>query len=91
VDPFPDPLLLRKSGSAGNRTQAFGPVARNSDHHTTKAVTMKLNMLNIYLVRMIRTSLFKTVCVEGWDVKVLQHVHTYSTVFKPAPLSRACF
>jgi hypothetical protein len=31
-DPVLDPLLLRKSGSAGNRTLAFGSVARNSDH-----------------------------------------------------------
>jgi hypothetical protein len=28
VDPIPDPLLLRKSGSAGNRTRASGCVAR---------------------------------------------------------------
>jgi hypothetical protein len=26
VDPVPDPLLLRKSGNAGNRTQASGSV-----------------------------------------------------------------
>jgi hypothetical protein len=26
VDPVPDPLLLRKSGSAGNRTQTSGSV-----------------------------------------------------------------
>jgi hypothetical protein len=32
VDPVPDPLLLRKSGSAGNRTRTAGSVARNSDH-----------------------------------------------------------
>jgi hypothetical protein len=32
VDPFPYPLLLRKSGSAGNRTRTSGSVARNSDH-----------------------------------------------------------
>jgi hypothetical protein len=32
VDPVPDPLLLRKSGSAENRTQTSGSVARNSDH-----------------------------------------------------------
>jgi hypothetical protein len=31
VDPVPDPLLLRKSGSAENRTQTSGSVARNSD------------------------------------------------------------
>jgi hypothetical protein len=29
VEPVPDPLLLRKCGSAGNRTQTFGSVARN--------------------------------------------------------------
>jgi hypothetical protein len=32
VDPVPDPLLLRKSGSAGNRSRTSGSVARNSDH-----------------------------------------------------------
>jgi hypothetical protein len=32
VDPVPDPLLLRKCGSGGNRTLASGSVARNSDH-----------------------------------------------------------
>jgi hypothetical protein len=32
VDPVPDPLLLRKSGSAGNRTRTLGFVARNCDH-----------------------------------------------------------
>jgi hypothetical protein len=38
VDPVPDPLLLRKSGSAGNRTRASGSVAKNSDHWTKEAV-----------------------------------------------------
>jgi hypothetical protein len=32
VNPVPDPLLLRKSVSAGNRTRTSGSVARNSDH-----------------------------------------------------------
>jgi hypothetical protein len=32
VDPVPDPLLPRKSDSAGNRTRTSGSVARNSDH-----------------------------------------------------------
>jgi hypothetical protein len=30
VDPVPEPLLLRKSGSAGNRSRTYG--AMNSDH-----------------------------------------------------------
>jgi hypothetical protein len=32
VNPVPDPLLLRKSGSTGIRTRTSGSVARNSDH-----------------------------------------------------------
>jgi hypothetical protein len=36
VDPVPDPLLLRKSGSTGNRTRTSGSEARNSDHQTTE-------------------------------------------------------
>jgi hypothetical protein len=32
VDPVPDPLFLRKSGSAGNQTHTSGSVAWNSDH-----------------------------------------------------------
>jgi uncharacterized protein YcbK (DUF882 family) len=38
VDPAPDPLLFRKSGSTGNRTRTSGSVARNSDHQTAAAV-----------------------------------------------------
>jgi hypothetical protein len=33
VDPVPDPLLVRKSGSAGNRTRASGSVATNPDYY----------------------------------------------------------
>jgi hypothetical protein len=32
VDPVPDPLVLRISGSTGNRTRTSGSVATNSDH-----------------------------------------------------------
>jgi hypothetical protein len=35
VNPVPDPLLLRKFASVGNRTQTSGSVARNSDHLNT--------------------------------------------------------
>jgi hypothetical protein len=38
VEHVPDPLLLRKSGSAGNRIWTSGSVAMNSDHQTTEAV-----------------------------------------------------
>jgi hypothetical protein len=42
VHPDPDPLLLRKSGSAGNRTRTSGSVARKSDYYTTEVVTTLL-------------------------------------------------
>jgi hypothetical protein len=42
VDPVTDPMLLRKSGSAGNRTRAFGCVARNSDHEITDSPDIKI-------------------------------------------------
>jgi hypothetical protein len=54
VDPVPDPLLLTKSGSAGNRTRTSGSLARSSDHQTTEAVsrihnpTIKLNTTQKY-------------------------------------------
>jgi hypothetical protein len=32
VDPVPNPLLFRKSGSAGNRIRTSGSIARNSGH-----------------------------------------------------------
>jgi hypothetical protein len=38
VDPVPDLLLFRKSGSAGNRSQTSGSVARNPDQFSTEAV-----------------------------------------------------
>jgi hypothetical protein len=46
VDLVSDPLLLRKSGSAGNRTRASGSVARNSDHQTTVALFKELRRIN---------------------------------------------
>jgi hypothetical protein len=42
VDPLPDPLFLRKSGGARNRTQAPGSVAGNSDHWTTEAIGVEM-------------------------------------------------
>jgi hypothetical protein len=50
VNPVPDPLLLRKSGSAGSRTRTSGSVARNSDHKTTKAVSLFILIFNKCLV-----------------------------------------
>jgi hypothetical protein len=46
MGPIPDPLLLRNSGGAGNRTQTSGSVARNTEYYTTEAVYFLLH--NIY-------------------------------------------
>jgi hypothetical protein len=46
VDPVPDPLLLKISGSAGNRVRTFGSVARNSDHKSAEVVYFLLH--NVY-------------------------------------------
>jgi hypothetical protein len=50
VDPVPDPLLLRKSGSAGNRnrTRTSGSVGRN--HYSTEAVIISKQYLKIQMV-----------------------------------------
>jgi hypothetical protein len=42
VDTVPDPILLRKSGSTGNRTHTSESVARNSDHWTTEVVPSRV-------------------------------------------------
>jgi hypothetical protein len=44
VDAVPDPLLLRKSGSAGNRTRTYGSTARSYD---TEAVVAGAHLLNL--------------------------------------------
>jgi hypothetical protein len=41
VDPVPDPLLLGKSGSAGNRTQASGSVNTVVNYISVKSITAK--------------------------------------------------
>jgi hypothetical protein len=38
VDSVPDPQLIRKSGSAGNRSRTSGSVARNYDYYKTEEV-----------------------------------------------------
>jgi hypothetical protein len=48
VDPVPDPLLLRKSGSAGNVTRTSGSVDSNSDHWPTEAFPPLAHMLIKY-------------------------------------------
>jgi hypothetical protein len=42
VDTVLGPLLLRKSGSTGNRTWTSGSVAGNSDHYTIEGYFINL-------------------------------------------------
>jgi hypothetical protein len=49
VDPVPDPLLLRKYGSAGNRTRTSGSVARNWPLDQRDSLNNKINNLSNYL------------------------------------------
>jgi hypothetical protein len=44
VDPIPNPLLLRKSGSAGNQPWTSKSAARNSNHYTTEVVLYNLTL-----------------------------------------------
>jgi hypothetical protein len=58
VDPVPDPLLLRKSGCAGNRTRTSGSVARISDHYTEAGLEIKHIIYieeEIHLYRLLRS------------------------------------
>jgi hypothetical protein len=54
VYPVPDPLLLRKSGGAGNRTQTPGSVARNSDStkYQTFPIYIDIRYLSTHTVSM---------------------------------------
>jgi hypothetical protein len=67
VGPVPNPLLLRKSGSAGNRTLTSGSVARNSDHrsgHTqaTTAYNLKKHPKSIPVTAKDKTQ--QEICIE---------------------------
>jgi hypothetical protein len=65
VDPVPDPLLLTKSGSAGNRTLTSGSVARNSDHQATEAVYFLLHNIYINSVRNSQETQYISVLQPG--------------------------
>jgi hypothetical protein len=58
VDPVPDPLLLRKSGSAGNRTWTSRPRLLYSLGEHLKLSIPIMSGENVYKVKVIRNSLF---------------------------------
>jgi hypothetical protein len=51
VDPVPDPLILRKSGNAGNLTGTSGTVARSSDGLTFSHTDYVLQANNYQLLK----------------------------------------
>jgi hypothetical protein len=51
VDPVPDPLLLRKSSSAGNRTRTSGLAARKPDLQSYKGkIIIKREIHNVKML-----------------------------------------
>jgi hypothetical protein len=71
VDPVPDPLFLRKSGSAWNRTRTSGSVPRN--RHASNSED----------VRSSRLALCVCVCVRGWAPRGV--AQTPGSVWSAAP------
>jgi hypothetical protein len=49
VDLVPDPLLLRKSARARNRTRTYGCADRKADHYATKAAFGGTQLKNNYI------------------------------------------
>jgi hypothetical protein len=78
VYPIPDPLLLRKSGSDGNRTRTSGSAARNSDLYTTEAVSKSQMFGN---VERFTTTLFDLLqkFIDTTVRRIDQLVQWYST------------
>jgi hypothetical protein len=68
VDPVPDPLFLRKSGIAGNRTRNSGSVARNSEQLCK--IIQFLATKGIFLLFFYMTYL------ASW-IHTHTHTHTY--------------
>jgi hypothetical protein len=102
VDPVPDPVLLRKSGSARTRTRTPGSVGKNSDHWTAEAVEFRKvskYMLNCGLqqrrveVPRLMSRPREMLCNSGnmWSKSI--SVHTQSQNFKHcnAVNSSRCF
>jgi hypothetical protein len=68
MDPVPDLILLRRCGSAGNRTRTYVSVARSSDHWTAEAVTV--NSLDLHQL-LIANSLLTLCETKGKVVPVV--------------------
>jgi hypothetical protein len=64
MDPVPDPMPLRKSGSEGNRTRASGSVARNYDHYTIEVVWVVHSVIYLYYSPLSWRHILIVLCIE---------------------------
>jgi hypothetical protein len=76
LDPVPDPLLLRKSGGAGDRTRTSGSVARNSEHWTTEEVIHHFTQTTFQILTEVTTkiNLFGNSYVEDGGSVFLRNI-----------------
>jgi hypothetical protein len=76
VDPVPDLLLFRQSGSAVNRTRDCGSAARNSDHLITEAlypgIEIALNLSFYCALRKIITLKYFFCCQDRADAAAVE-------------------
>jgi hypothetical protein len=72
VDSVPDPLLLRKSGNAGNRTRASESVARNSDHWAVLILSFTLRLV---LPNRLFRATFPTKTILLCPMRLIFHDH----------------
>jgi hypothetical protein len=64
-DSVPDLLILRKSGSAGNRMRTSGSVARNFDHKTSEAYQLTCNKDVIFVcVHYLPHKIFEIISIK---------------------------
>jgi hypothetical protein len=89
VNPVPDPLLIRKYNSAGNRTRTSGSLAKYSDCKTREAVSIASCILNIKSPRI--TECLKISFISYRDSEIIIHMvdrHCGVVVLVPGYRSR---
>jgi hypothetical protein len=71
VDPVPDPLLLRKSGGAGNGTRTSGSVTWSSIHYTTEAVEFWSPFIIYFIINKNGAGIAQSVqqLATGWNTE----------------------
>jgi hypothetical protein len=93
VDPVPDPLLLRKSGIAGNRTRTSATAASSSDQWTTEAAFgSMLTCLERLDSSPVRASLsLGSVCQRSVGIKAASLPFWRSLTLRPGTYQRGCY